>query len=145
MWQTIYNWPWGTIWSAVSAIATAVTAIVAGLALFQWSRQEKLKVKMEFRRAISTFSDYLAQMPGSLADPNVLRAQGEKLDQLTTLYIACAHAWLATEDLLVDEEQVSKNWDIIVQKQGEYLNGEAKSFEVNRACREIMAAKFVFK
>ncbi len=136
---------WATFWTAVSALSTLATAAIAGFALFQWSRQEKLKVKMEFRKAISTFSDYLAQMPNSLADPNVLKGHGDKLDQLINHYIACAHAWLATEDLLADEELVAKNWDLVVERQSAYLDGKGTADEVNDACRDIMAAKFVFK
>lgn len=136
---------WTTIWSAISALATVATFAVAVWAMFRWNKQEQLKAKQEFRKAISLYSDFLSQMPNSVEDENVMRQNAKKLDDLTTCYITCAHAWLGTEGMLEDNKLIKTSWVNISEGQKNYIDGRATAMEINAFCRDIMAAKFVFK
>ena len=144
MWQTIYAWPWATIWSAVSAIFTAAAVGVAGWAMLRWRKQDELKVKQDFRNAIHKLCDAMAQMPHSFENQKLIVEYSDKLDEITTLYIACSHAWLGTEGLLEKNKVVAENWKKIGPGYTAYMQGEEPADIVLGLCRKIMGAKFIF-
>ncbi len=56
MWHTLLNWPWGTVWSAVSALGSIVTVTLGFWAMNVWRRQEALKAKMALKMAVADYS-----------------------------------------------------------------------------------------
>lgn len=144
-WNTFFGWEWMTVWTAASSIGTLGTGSVAIYALRQWSKQEKLKAKKDFRNAVSLLSDYISRVPKSLEGPKISDKLERELDELTSCYVASVHAWLAAEGLLDKYSNVVDSWEMINANFPKYLNGECESSAVVDACTDIMAEKFIFK
>lgn len=145
MWHTIYNWPWATIWSGVSAIFTAVTAFVAGLALLQWSKQDKLKAKLLFKNSIHEYSDILVTLPEKLEQPEQRRRFEERLTLCTDRLLKCSSAYVACEGLLKKNEVVHTSWGYIANNHQHYLSGKIDHTLIQKACMLILREEFVFK
>ncbi|HEM8064369.1 hypothetical protein [Enterobacter hormaechei] len=145
MWHTIYNWPWPTIWSAISALFTAITAIVAGLALLQWSKQDKLKAKLNFKNAIHEYSDILVTLPEKLDQPEIRRRFEERLTLCTERLLKCSSAYVSCEGLLKNNKTVHTSWGFIAINHQHYLSGKIENELLKDACLKIMREKFIFK
>ncbi|EIP1485098.1 hypothetical protein LRT33_003228, partial [Salmonella enterica] len=97
MWHTLLNWPWGTVWSAVSALGSIVTVTLGFWAMNVWRRQEALKAKMALKMAVADYSNALSQLPLSLSR-NVriekraeLRELNHKLNAVNNAFLICEH------------------------------------------------------
>lgn len=135
---------WAVFWSAASAIATAIAAIIAILAMLRWRKQDELKAKMAFKLAIADYKYFLMQMPSSLNSEDLRKEfQGEekKLDDLLS---ACNNAWIATEDLLHSNKKVLSWWESILKTHRKYLNGSTEAEELLVYCDGILTLKFIF-
>lgn len=139
MWHTIYTWPWATIWSAISAIFTAAAVGVAGWAMLRWRKQDELRVKLDFKKAVCEYAYILTQMPGSLKN-----TASTKEDELKKIFGKCTFEWMACEGLLKNNATISQNWTSLVIDHSEYLLGNIKSDVLMKHCLEIMDEKFVF-
>ncbi|KLR40051.1 hypothetical protein [Enterobacter hormaechei] len=135
---------WNLIWSAVSAIFTCLTALVAIWAMFRWRKQEELKVKLSFKLAIASYSYQLTQMPEALVGPALRSEQVSNARKLSELLSACNNAWFACEGLLDDNKDVKSFWEYIFDNNKKYLNGEIDSKSLGAACMGIVHTKFVF-
>lgn len=135
---------WTTIWSAASAIATAVAAFIAVWAMFRWRKQEELKVKLSFKLAIASYSYQLTQMPEMLVGPALRSEQTNNAKKLSELLSACNNAWFACEGLLDDNKEVKSCWEYIFENNKKYLNGEIDSKSLGASCMGIVHKKFVF-
>lgn len=145
MWQTIYNWPWATIWTAVSAIFTTVTASIAGWALFRWRKQDELKAKLAFKQALCNYGYCLVQLPEKL-DPEELSAMDvSNNDKLIEHLAACTMAWYALEGLMDKNKKVSEAWDFIYKNTMRYCKGKISYHELCNNCEALLLEKFVFK
>jgi len=140
MWHTIFNWPWATIWAAVSAIFTAAAVGVAAWAIFRWRKQEELRVKLDFKKAITEYSYVLSQMPESLKHVPAL----EQAAELKRVFGKCTFEWMACEGLLGSNQRVSTNWTSLVINHSQYLAGDTDAYVLMTHCLEIMQEKFVF-
>ena len=89
---------WATFWSAASAIATAVAALIAAWAMFRWKKQDELKAKMAFKLAIADYKYLILQMPPQLDTDELRDKHSNDIKKLTDLLSACNHAWLVTEN-----------------------------------------------
>ncbi|ENT4819210.1 TPA: hypothetical protein U2Q33_000742 [Citrobacter farmeri] len=143
MWQAIINWPWGTIWAAVSAISTLSTVCVALWAMLRWRKQEELKVKLAFKQAIGDYSFQLVRMPVTIFT-NELSKHENDMRRLSVLYHACIHAMAMTEMLLDENDVVSKNWDAFADAHTNYLLGKINSDDIDNICTNIINEPFVF-
>ncbi|MEA3934119.1 hypothetical protein VBJ60_22920, partial [Enterobacter hormaechei] len=85
MWQTIYAWPWATIWAAISAIFTAATVGIAFCAMKEWKKQEQFKAKVNFKSAVAKYAYCLVALPSHLSPPGTTRDNPAKIDELTDL------------------------------------------------------------
>ena len=132
MWQTIYNWPWATIWSAISAIFTAAAVGVAAWAIFRWKKQDELRVKLDFKKSVTQYAYALTHTSKT------------QKDELRSLYGKCTFDWMACEGLLKSNEVVFENWKGLVKKHMDYMDGEPVAKELMLHCTAIMDAKFVF-
>lgn len=150
MWQEIYSATWANKWAAISAISASVTTIVALLALFQWSRQEKLKAKQEFKKAICHYAYALAQMTPpwnqtpknpELEDPKIVKQR----EELNLLFSKCTYAWFLSEGLFSKNELVKENWNSIVIGNDHYMKGEpVDEHEIMECCMKIIKDRFIF-
>ncbi|QIU88268.1 hypothetical protein [Yokenella regensburgei] len=145
MWQSIYNWPWGTIWTAVSAIFTASTAVVAYWAILRWRKQDELKAKMAFKQAIADYHYGLLLMPDDLSDEEVRKEYYDLKMSLITKFNQCRNAFLYCEDLLDEELEVLAHWNNIYKTHSVFLKGKEDSSVLHNACNSILKIKFVFK
>ncbi|HED3095549.1 TPA: hypothetical protein R4045_001084 [Citrobacter freundii] len=139
MWHVIFNWPWATIWTAISAIFTAAAVGVASWAMFRWRKQDELRVKLDFKKAVCEYAYILTQMPGSLKN-----TASTKEDDLKKIFGKCTFEWMACEGLLKTNITVSQNWTSLVIDHSEYLLGNINSDVLMKHCLEIMDEKFVF-
>ncbi|MDK9356413.1 hypothetical protein QQF54_20545 [Lelliottia sp. V106_10] len=143
MWNTIFNWPWATIWAAISAIFTAAAVGVAGWAMLRWRKQDELKVKLAFKQAIGDYLFQLVKMPEVVFTKDIKENEND-CEKLTILYHACFHAFVMTEDLLANNEIVNERWESLFITHQRYIAGKCKSNEIDRLCADILCNPFVF-
>jgi hypothetical protein len=135
---------WATIWAAVSAIVTFITALIALWAMLRWRKQDELKVKLNFKLSIANYSFQLTQMPNFLIGPAVRSENSEKAIKLNELLSICNNSWYMCEGLLKNNKSVNTAWEFIFNNNKEYLNGTLDSEELGAMCMAIMHEKFVF-
>lgn len=140
MWHTFFNWPWATIWAAISAIFTAAAVGVAGWAMFRWRKQDELRVKLDFKKAVTEYSYILSQMPESLKNVSV----PNEIEELKRAFGKCTFEWMACESLLKSNSTISTNWTSLVIDHSEYLAGNTNAFNLMTHCLAIMEERFVF-
>jgi hypothetical protein len=100
VWQTIYGWPWATIWSAISALFSVLTVVVAILALLRWKKQDQLKAKMAFKMAVADYFYDLAKLPIRLDNLELRNKCVNGINDLNTQFASCHHAWLMSEGIM---------------------------------------------
>lgn len=136
---------WSTVWSAVSALFTALTAILAAWAIVRWKKQDELKAKMAFKTAIADYSYLLTQMPVMLSIPYEGYAYTEDAKKLSESLAACYRALMLCEGLLDSNETVAVGWEFIFNNNKFYLNGSMDSTKLGAVCMGILHEKFIFK
>jgi len=136
---------WSTFWSAISAIFTALTAIIAIIAIYRWRKQDELKAKLEFKKAISRYSYLLTQMPEQLDQAHLRSAYAKQGQALIDALSVCDHAWLVSEGLMENNKVVKDNWEFVLTNNKHYINGTLHSSELGVRCMYILYEKFVFK
>lgn len=136
---------WPTFWSAVSAIFTAITALIAFFAMYRWRKQDELKAKLEFKKAISRYSYLLTQLPQQLNQPHLRQAYAQQGQALIDALSVCDHAWLVSEGLMEGNKTVKDSWEYILDNNKNYINGTLHSSELGVRCMGILHEKFVFK
>ncbi|HEY4437674.1 MAG TPA: hypothetical protein VGN40_16105 [Lelliottia sp.] len=140
MLQTIFNWPWATIWAAISALVAMATVAVAVWAMLRWRKQDELRVKLDFKKAVCEYAYALTQMPPSLKNIT----EPAKTEELKKIYGKCTFEWMACEGLLKTNKKVSENWAGLVSAHSEYLAGNVFTLVLMNHCLAIMDEKFVF-
>lgn len=131
-------------WDALSAISTFVTMIVAGIALYSWKNQEKLKVKLDFKNAVSAYAYCLMSFPSRLDNPVVRSNFRLKSQELSDLIAKAGWSWFATENILIRESEVVEAWKEINDLHGQYLDGHAEKEAIIAQCEIIISSHFVF-
>ncbi len=135
---------WSTIWACISAIFSVATVGVAVWAMFRWRKQDELRVKLDFKKAIGAYSYHLTQLPNKLNAAHVRSSYSQRCQELTDLLGACNFAWLTTEGLVEENETVAECWNFIFENHQKYLLGEIEATEIGMRCMGIMHEKFVF-
>ncbi|UNE77898.1 hypothetical protein IMY97_23020 [Pectobacterium versatile] len=105
---------WSTVWSAVSALFTALTAMLAAWAIVRWKKQDELKAKMAFKTAIANYTYLLTQMPVMLSIPYEGDVY-EDAKKLSDSLAACYGALMMCEGLLDSNETVAAGWEFFIQ------------------------------
>ncbi|MNC08705.1 hypothetical protein D3C75_563030 [compost metagenome] len=131
-------------WNAVSAGATALTALIALLALFSWKNQEKLKVKLEFKNAVSAYAYCLTGFPLQLNTPLIRSKFSKRCQELADLNAKAGYAWFATENLLESDEPVTRAWQQLNNLHEGFLIGEVEKESILEQCSIIIVYPFVF-
>lgn len=145
MWLAIQAATWASIWAAISAISTTLTVIVAGWAMFRWRKQDELKAKMAFKKAISDYSWCLAGMPEVMRQKGIVILPNKPVDDLNQFFFACMNTWQLTEGLLEKNKRVHESWLAIAENHNHYLSGDYRGNDILEKCRVILDEKFVFK
>ena len=138
MWQTIFAWPWATIWAAISAIFTAATVGIAFCAMKEWKKQEQFKAKVNFKSAVAKYAYCLVALPSHLSPPGTTRDNPAKIDELTDLLAEAAFAWFSLEGSLVDNKHVTESWLFINDNHIRYVDGEISYHEIHTHCANIV-------
>lgn len=131
-------------WNNVSAVSTALTALIALIALFSWKNQEKLKVKLEFKNAVSAYAYCVTGFPLRL-DTVLIRSRfSTRCKELSDLNAKAGYAWFATENLLESDEPVTTAWQKLNNLHEGFLKGEVNKDLVIEQCSIIIQYPFVF-
>jgi hypothetical protein len=145
MWQVIFNWPWATIWAAVSAILTAVTVGIALRAMHVWRQQEALKAKMSLKMAVAEYSNALSQLPVNLGSPTVRIEKRAELKELRHKLNALINAFLICEHMLEKHPRVVSCCGSLKEMHKEYVRGINNNIQALDCCHLILSQQFVFK
>ena len=136
---------WQTIWAGVSAIFSVFAVGVAVWALIRWKKQDELKAKMAFKKAISDYSWCLAGMPEVLKLKGIVILPNKPVDDLNHFFYACMNTWQLTEGLLCKNKKVYESWLSISENHNNYMSGNFRGNDILEKCRVILDEKFVFK
>lgn len=145
MWQTIYCWPWATIWAGVSAIFTAATVGVAWWAMRVWRQQEALKAKMALKMAVAEYSNALSQLPVNLGTPQVRIEKRAELRELRHKLNAIRNAFLVCEHMLDRYPRVVSCCRSLPDTHREYVRGTDNNIQAKYVCHLLLSQQFVFK
>lgn len=135
---------WSVFWSAVSAVFTGLTVLIALWAMFRWRKQEELKAKLNFKMAVANYSFQLTQMPIMLNNPVIRHESVDSTKRLNELLAAANNAWMICEGLLDSNREVKESWDFIFNNNKLYFSGDLDSALLGQACIGILKNKFVF-
>lgn len=152
-----------------SAIATLLTLFVAFRALTTWREQEKIKVKMEFKKALMTFKSTLILMPEYLSIkelaeqkeavaakwifkdvPLIMQdiTEGEsnvlQFESFILSYENCNSCWVATEHLF-DKHFIAERWNAASSAYFDYLAGKVDKHKLFDALNAVFSVRFVFE
>lgn len=152
-----------------SAIATLLTLFVALKALTTWREQEKIKVKMDFKKSIMTFKSTLILMPEylnikELAEqkeaiaakwlfndvPLIMQdiTEGEsnvlQFEKFILSFENCSSCWVATEHLF-DKHFITERWSSACSTYFDYLGGKADKHKLFDALNAVFSVRFVFE
>ncbi|ENT2032614.1 TPA: hypothetical protein ACWKRV_001442 [Escherichia coli] len=144
MWHTLLNWPWGTVWSAVSALGSIVTVTLGFWAMNVWRRQEALKAKMALKMAVADYSNALSQLPLSLSR-NVRIEKRAELRELSHKLNAINNAFLICEHMLEKYPRVNSGCRSLSVAHKEYIRMRDNSIQAKYICHNILSEQFVFK
>lgn len=136
---------WSTVWAAVSAISTALTALIALLAIYRWRKQDELKAKLEFKKAVSVYAWRLTQLPELLEQHLIVQAYAREVQALHDALSACHNAWLVSEGLMEVNKEVTTGWKYIFENNNLYVGGKMHSSELGIKAMNILHEKFVFR
>lgn len=136
---------WANFWAAVSALSSTATLGVAVWAMFRWRKQEELKAKQDFKKAVGVLTDTLAQLPLIFKDDAHIREYSDRLDDLTSRFVSAAHAWHCTEGMLDKNKTINDSWEKVDDLIADYVAGKCERTPISEACGIILRAKFVFK
>lgn len=139
---TFMGWEWITVWTALTAIGTLGMAFAAFAALKQWSKQEKLNAKLAFKKSIGTYAWEVAGL--SALHSSGMSSTNEYLSASNS-FVQCMNSWDFCEGLMSSNETVQKNWQFLIDNHRSLSGNDPKHADIIKACREILAEKFIFE
>lgn len=128
--------------SSASAIAAAVAAYFSFLAVNSWKNQEKLKVKQEFKRAVTEYLDVSRMLPHR-AFPQYRQNQKEDFNDFKQARSACVKAWIIAEGQIHNTD-VKEWWEQLNDAHYEYLAIRKSINDVQGLAQKIIESKFIF-
>lgn len=159
-----------SIWNAVSAIggvvsagATIIAVCFAKQALTTWRDQEKLKLKIEFKKAVLNLRNLFLYMPKNWEKtpgaksalnrnstnlmhgpaavntslPPELKAILDALNHANDCWVMCEH--------IFDGTLVEKNWTLSINAIDAYLNFKLTNTDVFDALNLTYSSRFIFE
>lgn len=159
------NWDWNALAATgglISAGATLFALRYANQALTTWRDQEKLKLKIEFKKAILNLRNVFIYMPlqwekmpgakSALMRNSTKLVNGPALmntslpPELKTIIDALNHAndcWVMCEHIF-DGTPVATNWEESVKAIDDYLNFKLSNTDVFEVLNKTYSSRFVF-
>lgn len=136
---------WKILLDVISAGATTATAIIAFWALTRWRKQDELKTKLEFKKAISIYKWYLEKLPERFEHMASAKYDSLRFDEANKYFYDCFTAWEMSEGMLESNPVVARCWAFIRENHNSFLNGGVRCSELKDKCAIILEEKFVFK
>lgn len=166
------NFDWNMVSAlggCASALATIIAVIFAKKALSTWVEQEKIKVKMEFKKSLLNLKTLLVLMPDNL-DLKELTEQKEALsakwlfeddpfikqdiengqnsvfqfDKFLLAVENCNACWVATEHLF-DGSVIYDKWIDVWSAAYDYIGGRVNRHHLFTALNDLYSIRFVFE
>lgn len=158
------NWAYWGMWATIaSSLISFFTVVIAWRAIDTWKEQEKLKVKMDFKKSLMALKTECYNFPFHLDAAKVewgiqfLNHSGpltvndmaalheaRKFKQFEKLFFYCCDSWVATEHLFLNSK-ISRDWSALVKSANEFIKGEISSTELQSKIHELYSQNFVFK
>lgn len=136
---------WG-FWSMISAmigsVATLIAAGVAWRALHIWEKQEKFRLKQDFKRAVLQYLDISNVMPSIAASQERVISK-DKFQQFQTAKISCRLFWTLSEDAF--DEEVKILWEKLLTTHHEYMMLRTDICKVQDSAIELTNKLSIFK
>lgn len=163
------NWAyWGMVAVWISVPVSVLTFVLACIALNTWKKQEKLRVKKDFKASLFQLRTLLLYMPDEidelklqqgrkfLKNPAVefqiglLQQEFNERKDYAKEFIhieegmqKCFACWVDTENILLGTK-VSKFWSNIITAYEKYVLGEGKKLDVIKEIDAMLEQPFVF-
>lgn len=136
---------WSNLWAAISAIFTALAVIVAGWAMLRWRKQDELKAKLAFKKAVSDYVLRLITLPESVIGSKRVEFITE-LKELDALFKACDIAWVLSEGLMENNAKIKDSWAAMRVNHVIFVNGgKVEKLSIELPGMVILGHRFVFK
>ncbi|MEK9498213.1 hypothetical protein V2H77_17425 [Photorhabdus sp. P32] len=145
-----------------SGLITLCAVIYAKKALTTWKKQEKVKVKMDFKKALIQVIDSIIYMPdwfdmskASFGKKILTAGEAERskhldaielsnqFDVLTRSMTNAHGCWIYCEHFF-DGTEVVKEWENVIALVDNYIKGNAKQDDVIDALDSLSSKRFVF-
>ncbi|EMO5715238.1 hypothetical protein RVW00_000163 [Enterobacter bugandensis] len=144
IWWGITHAHWANVWAGISALFTALAAMVACLAMLRWSKQDELKAKLAFKTAVCVYSDQLTILPNKFNNANEIEEHIDALRALTDQLVTASNAFFACENTIFKHKEVVRNWRLIAANHEDYVLGKKDNSIMLNASRAIRQLKFVY-
>lgn len=133
---------WSMVASSASAIAAAVAALFSYLAINSWKKQEKLKARQEFKKAVFHYLDISRRLPHR-AFPQDRQDQKEEFNAFRQAKNACAYAWTIAEGQ-IENPKIHDLWERLNDAHHEYLVIRKNITDVQDIASEIIETNFIY-
>ncbi|HDL7364667.1 TPA: hypothetical protein PXN47_003805 [Yersinia enterocolitica] len=150
---------WGVMAAGVAAIGSILTLFYAVAALSTWKKQEKTKIKSEFKKSLLALDYATHLMPdewdGKMAQlvkikgmpyvvvPTELNEAGEALDELKKCWHSAISAWVMCEGLL-KETNLPRLWNELSDIYLKYIQGLVNKQVILKKLAEMHSIQFIF-
>lgn len=153
---------WSTVVAFGSLLVSLLTLGVACKAYGVWKKQEILKIKMEFKKALMAFKTECYNSPelfnlskaqygqayidsqGNLTTNDKSAAlEAIKFNNFNHAFLKCCDAWVATEHLFSSTD-IEKGWNDVCELARKYVEGSATRAELQSIINELYSKNFVF-
>ncbi|MBA5202204.1 hypothetical protein H2Y57_00610 [Pectobacterium aroidearum] len=154
------NWVmWGAIATGVTAVSSVFTLFYAIAALNTWKKQEKTKIKSEFKRSLLALEYAIHMMPNNWDTSMVqemhieMAARTHTLQNYEEIVVAqsdlkkCWHdatsAWVMCEGLL-KKTNLTRLWEELSNIYIKYLSGRINKKVILDKLAEMHSIEFIF-
>lgn len=157
---TRYSADWvkyGAIAAWIAAGASLLTLFAAASALNTWKKQEKTKIRSEFKRSLLALDYAVHMMPD---DWGIMMAQrirlgnrdllipGENeasigLSELKKCWHNAISAWVMCEGQL-KKTNLTKQWNELSEIYADFIQGRAKKIKILNKLAEMHSVEFIF-
>ncbi|BEN73202.1 hypothetical protein SMKC081_13470 [Serratia marcescens] len=162
--QEAAGWAYFTmLLTAVSTTISLITLGIAWRAVDTWKKQEKLKIKMDFKKSLMALKTACYSYPDYLDKVKVVYGQkyvdscfeltrgdrdaaneARKFNQFNQVFLNCCDSWVATEHLF-SKSKISEGWSNVIDMANKFSEGEVTGLELQRSVHELYSENFVFK
>jgi hypothetical protein len=148
---------WGAIATVVTAIGSLLTLAYAAAALTTWKKQEKTKIKSEFKRSLLALDYAIHMMPNdwdrSMAQMVEIRERAlpqigdtpaeQSVRELKKCWHDALSAWVMCEGLL-KKTNLTNLWQELSALYMDYLKGGTKKITILNKLGDMHSVEFIF-